>query len=170
MRFLTVAVFAWAALVQAALACKQEPDEVFETLPMREWVIASAKVASVAPLPFRDGIACVALGYDLIAPLVGDPGEHFAVKFCDTAVAPMGETPEARVQELQRWLVEQTGYGLSVGETALVGLIRLSDDETPFRFAVPNCWGPFSVGLDELTQQEKDRFRDDIAEMVQRGE
>ncbi len=170
MKLLAVAVFGWIAVAQAALACKQEPEEVFETLPMRDWVIVSAKVKSTAPLPFRDGVACVALGYDLIESLVGDPGKHFTVKLCDTSDAPMGEDPEARVQELQRWLAEPSEYGLSVGATALVGLIRLYDDETPFRFAVPSCWGPFSVGLDELTQQEQDSLRDGIAEMVLRGE
>lgn len=128
--------------------------DVFDELTSPLFVLAIANVTDVTITKSGEEESCVSYGYSRTELVAGSIGESFRVEVCDDygpiTDADLAETPEP--------------YGFAKGASVLVGLIKPENGSSGLRYAVPDCWGPLHLRLDDMSKTERDTF---LAEVKQ---
>jgi len=57
-------------------------------------------------------------------------------------------------------------YGFFQNAEVLIGLIQKPENISDLRYAVPTCWGPLHVNLDELSSDEREELLKDVLSQV----
>ncbi len=132
-------------LASPALACRPDPGNLYDDIPSPDLIVAVAEVTDVVITKSSDVDTCIAVGYMVTERLAGNVDDSFRVEVCYIS----GRVTEA---DLAR-TADETGF--AVGATVLVGVIPSSKGSTELRYAVPNCWGPLHLRLDDMGEAER---------------
>jgi hypothetical protein len=143
-----------------AWACRPVEGDVFDDIPSDGFVAAVAEVTDVTITKSSATESCFAVSYRRSELLHGEVDEIFRIETCGSD-GPITEDDLASAPD---------EIGFSEGATVLVGVITPKDGTLGLRYAVPNCWGPLHLRLDELDAPESKALIDEFRKMLSDAE
>ena len=140
--------FLFATLISAkpVYACLPDLEADYDDIGSRTVSIATATVTSV-DFASDENKSCWHISYSDVNYLYGSGGEEILVKSC---------VQEAYEYDVPEDVDESLVYlGLVPDAKVLMGLVPTGKDESQLRYAVPSCWGPLHINLNEMSPEEQ---------------
>lgn len=144
-----------------ASACSPDPNFVYDDIHSREVLLATATVKTFE-IESSETSLCWNASYSDAQYLYGVGEKQFSIKTCwdkEWEDDELGADPE--VFEV---------YGFVTNANVLVGLVRLPENPSELRYAIPSCWGWLHVNLDELSNEERDEFLQELEGQIKNAE
>ena len=151
MRAFPVTVYSLGA-ASPALTCRPMEGEIYDEFPSPDFTCANAEVTDLRVTKSDDTESCLSVSYTRTQMIAGETAERFRVETCGNE----GPITEAEFVEIQK------EYGFVQSATVLVRVIKLANQPDALRYAVPSCRGPVHIGLNGMTDDQRDAY---VAEM-----
>jgi hypothetical protein len=139
-------------------ACQDDAAAKYDTIPAPGFVAVVAEITALTIRDMEPGGSCLDIDYRSEEVLFGAVGATFRAEMCSPDEAFTLADLDASASDI----------GFVTGATVLVGL--LPSGNGGLRLAVPDCWGPFQVRLDEMGDPERKEFVTNIRDLLVEAE